>query len=863
MAIKPIPYSREELRAPGPPRSYRGDALREIAYPLGGIGTGCVSLAGNGSLRDWEIFGRPAKGQRLPGSFCAVWVKPQGRPPQARVLKGPGLLSYMENGASGDRSTGGGLAHFRDCTFTGRLPFAGVEFHEPGFPVQASLEAFSPFIPLNDRDSSIPVAILLYRFTNATRAAVRLTLNANLANGVGTPELGQNVNEFAAERGLRGLRMSTRKHQPHSPRFGTMALATPWRHVSYLAAWPADMGLVGLNRFWSLFREAGRFGNVADTSPSVDGHTHIGALALHATLAPGESATMPVIIAWHFPNYQKQADWGDTPDKEQPVWRQYYASLWDDAWDVARYVARHLPRLERESREFQEALFSSTLPEAALDAVASQATILRTPTCLRLSDGTFWGFEGCNDRSGCCPGTCTHVWNYAQTLAYLFPQLERSSREAEYRYDLAEDGHMTFRMPLPLGTPGGRSFHAAADGQHGGILRAYREWLISGDDDFLRRVWPAMKQAMAYTWRHWDPDRDGVMEGVQHNTYDIEFWGPNSMLGSYYLAALRAMEQIAVFFGEREPAVEYRRVYDSGRAWLDAQLFNGEYYEQQVNPHAPRDPLGPGGGPADEEPPYQYGPGCLADQVIGQWYAAMLGLGYILDPAHVKQTLRAIFRYNWVTDLHAHDNPQRIYAADGEKGLLLCTWPRGGRPQHPFFYSDEVWTGIEYQVASHLIYEGLVDEGLAVVRGVRERHDGRLRNPWNEFECGHHYARALASWALLLALSGFRYWAPEAAIGFEPRVHADDFACFWCVGSGWGDYRQRLGEKRMRAEIRPRVGELILRRLELPQVLRGAKRVAVQLNGAPLEAAFSDRGIELARPAKVRAGGLLEVLASH
>jgi len=865
MAVKPIPYSRRELRAAGPPRAFRGDRLAQIAFPLGGIGTGSVSLAGNGSLRDWELFNRPSKSRSLPGSFFALWVKEKGRPPIARVLKGPGVADYVGRGDSADRATGGGLAHFRDCSFTGRLPFAAVELGEPGLPVTVTLEAFNPFIPLNNKDSSIPVAIFLYTVANRTRAPLSITLNANLLNGVGAPELGENVNEFVREPRVQGLFMTSQKHQPTSPRFGSMALATSWRKVSYLTAWPSDFGLVGLNRFWSMFREAGRFANVNDTSPSGARESRTGSLALHARLKPGQSVTFPVVIAWHFPNYQRPAGWGDRPDAPQPIWKNYYATIWQDAWEVARYALKSLPRLERDSRAFQEALFNSSLPAAVVDAIASQATILKTTTCLRLTDGTFWAFEGSLNDAGCCPGTCTHVWNYAQTPAYLFPALERSSREADYRCDQAEDGHMTFRTPLPLGMPAGRSFHAAADGQHGTILRAYRDWLISGDDPFLSRIWPAMKKAMAYTWRYWDADRDGVMEGVQHNTYDIEFWGPNSMLGSYYLGALRAMEELALRLGEQQQAAEYRRLFESGRAWLDRELFNGEYYEQRVNPNAPRDPDSPGSAASERgEPRYQYGPGCLSDQLIGQWYAAMLGLGDLLDRPHVNSALASIFKYNWLADFHAHDNPQRIYALDDEKGLLLCSWPRGGRPADPFYYSDEVWTGIEYQVASHLIYAGMVDEGLAIVRAARERHDGARRNPWNEFECGNHYARAMSSYALLLALSGFGYSAPDQRIAFSPPPHGDDFTCFWCVGSGWGTYAQRIRKAQASAIIAPLYGSLALRELELPGVLSRARKVTARLDGRGLTIASRDkRSLRFARPVRIKARSSLTVMAAH
>jgi hypothetical protein len=209
-------------------------------------------------------------------------------------------------------------------------------------------------------------------------------------------------------------------------------------------------------------------------------------------------------------------------------------------------------------------------------------------------------------------------------------------------------------------------------------------------------------------------------------------------------------------------------------------------------------------------PKYQYGEGCLSDQMIGQWYARMLNLGDLFDPENVRTTMASIFRHNWKNDLSEHANPQRIYAVNDEAGLLLATWPRGGRPALPFVYSDEVWCGIEYQVASHLIYEGLIEEGLAVVKGVRDRHTGVRRNPWNEFECGNHYARSMASYALLLALADFSYSAPSQSLKFAPRVYQEGFACFFAVDSGWGMVKQSFGTGTRRAVIEVHAGELAL-----------------------------------------------------
>jgi non-lysosomal glucosylceramidase len=846
-----IPYRDEELFAVGPRQTYRGRQLDEIAFPLGGIGTGSIALGGWGQLRDFEIFNRPSKGLQFQMTFFTLYARRGEEEPVTRVLQGP-VGGFLTGSGSGvDRATGAGLPHMRSCAFTGEFPLARLDFEDPRMPLEVSLEAYNPFLPLNPDDSGLPIAIFLVHLHNPSDQSVQAVLFANLENRLGHPEVGQGVIEYREGEHATGLFMSTKKHALDSPHYGTLALATPRRDIGVQTHWFRGAWFDALHRFWDAASE----GDLAeDRAPAEAGEksTDIGSIGLRATLAPGARVTLPVFIAWHIPNFGKY--WNHA----QPSWDNYYGTQFADAWAVAEYTAKHRERLEGETRRFKETLFASTLPAPVLDAVSSQISILKTTTCLRLTDGTFYGWEGCNPNAGCCEGTCTHVWNYAQALPFLFPTLEQSIRNSDYEYNQTDDGHMTFRMPLPLGVLGSGSFHPAADGQMGGIMKVYREWQFSGDDAWLRGIWPRVKRALEYAWKYWDADRDGVMEGVQHNTYDIEFYGPNTMMGSFYLGALRAGEEMARHLGDTAAAEEYRRVFERGRRWMDEQLYNGEFYRQEVRSEATRQAshgaeISIGGQDADPKtgwPKYQYGDGCLSDQMIGQWMARIVGLGDLFSPDHVRETMAAIFRYNWKSELWEHANAQRIYALSDEAGLLLCSWPRGGRPALPFVYSDEVWCGIEYQVASHLIYEGLVREGLAVVKGVRDRHDGTRRNPWNEFECGNHYSRSMASYALLLALSGYQYSAPEGRLAFAPRIHADDFACFFTTATGWGLYRQRPGE----ASLEVGAGHVTLRSLDAPTI---APRARASLGDRELQATIGGTTAAFAQPVRIEAGQTL------
>jgi uncharacterized protein (DUF608 family) len=831
----PLPETMIELE---PQRTFSGAALAEIAFPLGGIGTGTISLGGRGQLRDWEIFNRPSKGLDLPYSFVAMRTRAADAELVARVCEGRLAPPYS---AGFGLSTGhlAGLPRMAECRFRGEYPFAFLDLADQALGLAVHLEAWNPFIPLDDEASGLPVAILMYTLRNATASMLDVTLVASMMNPLGLdgtnqyragsnhrwrnrPIYGGNLNEWVDEPGIHGIRMTRPNLAASDPRFGSLALATTAPNPTFTVRWLGRSWLDDAQRFWDGFLATGHLNDDAAAEPSPPNYTDVASVGAMLSLAPGAEATIPVLITWHLPNLVNYWNGNRGIFSESVVAGKrlgnYYATRFGDAWDVARHVAANLPALLGRTQAFHDSLFSSTLPAPVLDAVSANMSIIRTTTSLRTEDGAFHAFEGSGDTEGSCPMDCTHVWNYEQALAHLFPRLERSMRETDFLADLFPDGAMAFRSLLPLGLARWE-FKPAADGQMGSIARVYREWQLSGDTEWLRSLWPAVRRALEFTWVRWDPDRDGVMDGEQHNTYDVEFYGPNTMVGCWYLAALKAGAVMARALGEPDCAQEYEAIYLKGRQAQDALLWNGEYYIQRIP--APEDArLDPTAStpwhasavvPGDPEIRYQYGTGCLADQLTGQWFAETVGLGDLLPAEHVRAALRSLIRYNWRTNLSDHTSVQRVYALDDEPALLLCTWPHGGRPTLPFPYADEAWTGVEYAVAAHCIQMGLVEEGLDIVRGVRSRHDGQRRNPWNEVECGHHYARAMSSWALLLALSGVRYSAPEGQLRMAPAINAASFRCFFSTGSCWGTLQQEVQGDVMRWELHVVEGTLRLR----------------------------------------------------
>lgn len=787
-------YSKE-----GPityPRTFSGRQLEMLAFPLGGIGTGSISLGGRGQLRDWEIYNRPDKGRAPQYVFPSLWVKQGNDKPIAHVLEARLMPPY--GGDDGLGSTNApGLSRLEGASFTGEFPLATIDFHDARLPVKPSLKAFSPFIPLDADNSGYPAAVLRYRVRNTAAHPVTASIAFTLDNPVGPlhpltvqRNSDRRKNEYRiGANGLKGIFMTNEGIASTDPESGSFALCVLAKggKLSYLRGWPAAKWWASPMLFWDDFSSDGELG------PEAEDRKPTASICLQREIAAHASADYTFILAWHFPNRTPAWSGWDAPKGfENTNIGNYYCTRFQDAWLAADALGGKLAGLEKRMMRYVTAMRESTLPAPVRDAAGANASTLVTQTVFRTADGEFHGFEGCNDHRGCCFGNCLHVWNYETTTHYLFPQMAHSLRKAAFGYSQDEQGGMRFRQLLPDGKE--RFGFAAADGQMGQIIKMYLDWQLSGDTDWLREYWPKMKLALSYAWipGGWDASRRGVLDGVQHNTYDVEFYGPNPLCGVYYLGALRAAEEMARVVEDQEAGATYRDLYDKGRRWIDANLFNGEYYIQQVRSMSrdqiAKSTVGDMGADHPETPEFQLGDGCLADQLIGQYLADIAGLGPLLDPDHIQKTLRAIYKYNYRKNLFDHDSVQRVYALNDEPAVLVCDYGKGTRPQIPFPYFQEAWTGMEYLVGAQFLAWGMLREGLEVIENVRWRYDGERRNPWDEPECGHHYARAMSAWSSIVVLNGFAYNAAKKEIVLNPRWKPARFVSFWFTGLGWGTF---------------------------------------------------------------------------
>jgi uncharacterized protein (DUF608 family) len=762
-----------------------------LAMPVGGIGTGGFALNADGSLRQWQLRGIPNHRGALPlsGFFMRVTqIEPpldfvtmlQGSPvadPGAPLVTDGSVPDWMT--AAAER-----MPTMADATFSGTYPVADVELRDLRSPVRVSMRVWNPLSPNDVEVSSIPAAMFEFTLTNDSDVAAHGTLAGSLLNAVGwdgvtpigdrTPGLGGNVNRLLRRDGWTRIVMDNPSYAESDELAGQMVLAAD--DVA-AAAVPrcADIGhLVAFLESRALNDGRSRLEiapTVADpqlnapragVGPSEAGRSWAGVIGVPFWLEPGQTRVIRFSLAWHFPNRFVDIEQFGGARPELGSSRLYlgnaYALRFADAAAVHDHVAADWDDLRDRTLAWTRVLVDSDLDERTVDRMAAQASLVRSPTCFLGADGRFYGYEGSLGASttmwsgsfgGSCPLNCTHVWQYEAALAALWPTLERDMRDTEFDIMQAPDGSIPHRLRVPVylrqmwDDPIGGPEDPALDGMLATILKTLRDAQHGAGEEWVRSRWEGLTRLYDHICERWDADGDGVLRGIQPSTHDIDLAGVNPFMGTLWLAALRALEELAAVVGDEKVRVDARGRFESGRDRYDELLFTGVHYIQVLDEADPRD--------------FQWLTGTLSDQVIGQWWAHQLGLGHILPAEHVRSALTHVVATNLRHGFADFEHPYRVYAdAADDVGLLMCSWPDGGRPDVPTRYADEVWSGIEYQVAAHCLWEGLDAEGDAVLDGLWRRHDGRRRNPYNEIECGDHYARAMAGWTVLQARSGVR-----------------------------------------------------------------------------------------------------------
>ncbi|TWU34574.1 hypothetical protein Q31b_55280 [Novipirellula aureliae] len=810
------------LTAPGKTRVYEGENLDAIRFTVGGIGAGGIQFNGKAEPAIWQIACNHSE-ERVADSFLAVRAQPLGGKPVVRALQTEPV---------------GPFAAMPSLKFEGEYPLAKYRFEEPSLPVEVEMEIFNPFIPMDLKHSAIPCAIYTATVTNRNSSAVKVDILAAQKNALGYAEgnggrFGRNQNEIVKDGEATVLHM-TRKEVPGSD----MVLMTQTADASGCASWDS------LEELHDSFAADGECEGPATSAVTTAGKTVNGAITAPLELAPGESKSVTFVLTWYFEGGRHgegkarrvmEGEGGAAGGKWNRA-GQNYTNWWPDAIGVAAYLRENLQDLTARTRRFHDTLYASKVPVWLLDRMSSQLAVLRSQTCWWAADGYFGAWEGCNPTKGCCGGNCTHVWHYAQAHARLLPELGRKMREQDYS------------MQLPSGLTPFRHTNqsAAADGHFGTILNTYREHLCSADNRWLRSQWPKVKKAIDWGIEHWNPRRDGFLQTVQHNTLDGDMTGCSSWIGSLYLSSLEAGARMAEIMGEPDTAAEYRRIRESGKRLQNGRLWNGEYYVQEVGETRNQD----------------YLDGCHIDQILGEWWADQVGIDRNFPKDRTRQAMESLLKYNFLADFYGQSLKPRQYCEIDDGGMKMITWPKGPQPIPGMKYGDEVMTGFEYSAAVSLIQNGLLREGLMVLKVISDRYNGRLRtegvsdfangpwgysgNPFGDDECGKFYGRSLSVWSALIALQGFLYDGPAGRIGFRPVLNPFDHASFFTVAEGYGLFTQIKDAKQLNASIDLKEGQLRLTEVVLSAGEgRQAKSATMKLAGETLESRLVARGGEI------------------
>lgn len=777
---------------------YTGTQLREIVFPLGGIGTGSIGLSGNGAFVDREIFNRPNKGSVSPYTFFAIRADfPDGRR-VTKVLQGDHLKDFMGKyskttydgyGNGPDGTTLCGLPHFEKVVFDGTFPMAKLTFTDKNFPAKVILTAFNPLIPLDADNSGLPSAFFDIKI-QSLEENVQYTLVFSMHN-----PFPKGKNRKVSMDGCTAVQMTHHGVDPSCKDYGDLTIAVAEEDGICQQYWYRGRWTDALTTFWHDLTHDTLNDRVYEEPASSDVCT----VGLRRAIAKGSARSFRFLFAWNIPNNYNYWDPVKDEQGEDVLWKNYYATQFADSVATATYCFKNWDALYGKTRRFCAALHGASLDKAVIDAVSSTLSVLKSPTVLRLEDGSFYGWEGLMEEIGSCEGSCNHVWSYVYSLCFLFPELERSLRNTEFKQDLHPTGALDARTALPLGRPNTKQ-PTCMDGQLATVIKIYRDWKLTGNTQWVQDNWENIQKIMDYAWSEenpnaWDRDKDGVLEGLQHHTLDMELFGPSAWLEGLYLAALRAAGEIAGFLGDVQKQEQYNTLFQKGYAYTKENLFNGRYFIHMIDLEdkscTERFQCPAYWNEENGQLKYQIGEGCQIDQLLGQWHANLCGLGDIFDPDQRKIALKSMLQYNFKPSLRDFANTWRIFALNDESGTVICEYPEDAKkPIIPIPYCQECMTGFEYAFAGLLISEGFIKEGLQVVAAVRNRYDGARRNPWNEMEAGSNYARSMASFALLPIFSGFSYDLPHDHIGFAPILEGD-FRCPWFVGTGWGEYAQK------------------------------------------------------------------------
>ena len=665
---------------------YRGDSLKTISFPVGGMGEGYVLFGGRGDIQAFHFTDDSSKAGPMK-AFFGIWAKEGSEfnsvedvefEPVVRLLEG--RIPGEQTGYPSEIPYLAGIPRFRQASFEGKFPFGTWQLEDRDVPVQAEMEVYNPFIPLDEASSSLPACIIRWKLSNPLQKPLEVSLAFAVSPAL--PD-GARIEEISPE-GYRGIKLN-----------GT----DPYEELVVVTS--PEAGILTHDHpqiFWQDFADDGQLEPFKIQDMNGSGSPVVYSLFLKMTLAPGGEAVIPVILSWSSMN----------PGDHR------------DAASIAGSIIRDLDYLYNSSRAFSDVLSNSSYPDYLVHLLAGDMLQLK---------------HAKKGRSGIFP----------EMNIRMFPG-----------HDPDPMVHLSTGVISHPDRPEIRLVN---------ILQVYLDWKLTGETTGLKRHW-------------------GLLTGQMEQIRGI-MTGRDMVSGSLYLAALKACAELAGQLDAPEQVEGYRRLFEASVTLYEGKLWNGEYFNQDGN-------------------------GCHADQLLGQCLAWSAGLDSLLGDELMGRAMSSVFRYNFSRNLNKHISAGRGNVVNDEGGLLTCTWPHGNRPVVPVLHADEVWTGVEYTTAANMIYFGMVDEGMEIIRMSADRFRGYNRNPWSVHPDNFWSSRP--AWYLHLALSGYHFNATEMSMTFHPRINRSEFTCFWSTNKGWG----RASISGSSIEIEVLFGELDIDRITLP-----------------------------------------------
>ncbi len=794
------------------PHVYEGIYLTGLDFPIGALGGGTIRMNGKAERVWWQIFNNfeeRAGSGIIPNSFFAIRAGTNG----ATVVKA------LQTSAVGPFSA------MNSLKFTGEFPFGWYNFSDTALPVEVKMEAFNPLIPMDLKNSAIPCAIFKITVKNTSANTTSVSVlgtqqNAVGFNGYGTitnnrnfNAYGSNVNRIVSDASSTSLKMTGTN--------GSLQLSAYETEMSFTASWD------NLSTLYDDFSADGVLTGAATASSPSSGVTVDGALAKDFTLAPGEEKTVTFVLSWYFPNGSFGRS--DIPQWNFPNGGCMYENWWTDADDVDTYVKSNFNLLDQKTRLYHQTLYTSNTPRYVMDRINSNLSVLKTPTAFWTKNGYFGLWESTSDREEWF-GNCKHVYQYAQGISWIFPELSRKIMVQNLNSQNAEgllpsrDGEMS----------------NALDGHLGTILGIYRDHLLTDDNEWLNTVWLKTKKAMDYVISKYDADKNGTFEGSYANTLDGATSGINPVIGGMYIAALNATAKMAESMKDLSSRDVYNSIAGTAKTTIGTLLWDDtlKYFVERTQ-NLPNTS--------------SFANGSYIGMFDGQWWANMLDLGQIYPLDKTIISLSQIYSRNKVTDIDGqYSTLFRDFLGTGDTGWIMSKFP-SVMPKNPVLYHSEVMSGFEYAFAATMLQYGMINEGLDVVNNIAKRYDGRFRaagkevyagsnaavfgtgSPFGEDECGDFYGRALSSWSVLLSLQGFSYDGPNKLLKFIPKWKPDNHVSFFSSSAGYGLLSQTQTATNQISKIEVKSGVTKIKTIVLTVPNRkAAQHVVVKLDGAVL-----------------------------